>query len=205
MNPNGRTTWTRVVFTILMTGILGLSLMPRASAQSSSDVKKVQETLRDKGYYTAPVDGVMGPQTRAAISKYQEAEKLPVTGRLDSETAGKLGVGAESAGSSFKGAGQAIGTGGKEAGHAIVQGKPIEAAKEMGKGLGEGGKGIGKGVTQQGKVVGNGLTQEGKTVGKGLGQGGKEAGKGLSQGGKDVGQGVRKAATPGTGNGDEKK
>ena len=80
--------------------------MPRASAQDRGDIKKVQETLRDKGYYTAPVDGIMGPQTRAAIRQYQQSENLPVTGHLDGGTAGKLGVGPESVGGDFKGAGR---------------------------------------------------------------------------------------------------
>jgi len=123
-----------------------LSLMPRASAQDRGDVKKVQESLRDKGYYKVPVDGIMGPQTRAAIRQYQQSENLPVTGRLDGETAGKLGVGPESEGGIFKGAGQEVGAGGKELGHEMKQGKPVAAGKEMGKGIGRGGKDVGKGV-----------------------------------------------------------
>jgi len=143
---NSKTVWTRVVFTFLMTGMLGLGLMPLASAQDRGDIKKVQETLRDKGYYTAPVDGIMGPQTRAAIRQYQQSENLPVTGHLDGETAGKLGVGPESESGDFKGAGHEVGAGGKEVGHEMKQGKPIAAGKEMGKGIGRGGKDIGKGV-----------------------------------------------------------
>jgi len=143
---NSKTVWTGVVFTFLAIGMLGLSLMPLASAQDRGDIKKVQETLRDKGYYTAPVDGVLGPQTRAAIRQYQQSENLPVTGRLDTETAGKLGVGPESEGGNFKAAGQEVGAGGKEVGHEMKKGKPIAAGKEMGKGLGRGGKDIGKGV-----------------------------------------------------------
>ena len=45
MNPNSKTIWTRVVFTLLMTVMLGLCLMPRATALDRGDVKKVQETL----------------------------------------------------------------------------------------------------------------------------------------------------------------
>jgi len=143
---NSKTVWTRVVFTFLMTGMLGLSLMPLASALDRGDIKKVQETLRDKGYYTAPVDGILGRQTRAAIRQYQQSENLPVTGRLDAETAGKLGVGPESEGGNFKGAGQEVGEGGKELGHEMKKGKPVAAGKEMGKGMGRGGAKFGKGV-----------------------------------------------------------
>ncbi len=146
MKPNSKTVWARVIFTFLITVTLGLTLMPLASAGDRGDVKKVQETLRDKGYYTGPVDGIMGDQTRAAIRQYQQSENLPVTGHLDSGTAGKLGVGPESVGGDFKASGEAVGTGGKGVGHEMKEGKPIAAGKEMGKGLGRGGKDIGKGV-----------------------------------------------------------
>jgi hypothetical protein len=146
MTPISETIWTRVIFTLLMTGMLGLSLMPLASARDRGDIKKVQESLRDKGYYHGKVDGIPGPQTREGIRQYQKSENLPVTGRLNAETAGKLGVGPESESGDFKGAGHEIGAGGKELGHEMKEGKPIAAGKEMGKGLGRGGKDIGKGV-----------------------------------------------------------
>jgi peptidoglycan hydrolase-like protein with peptidoglycan-binding domain len=112
----------------------------------SSDVKKVQKNLRDKGYYGGQVDGILGPRTEASIRQYQKAENLPVTGHLDAQTAGKLGVGPGSVGGSFKGAGREVGEGSKEAGHEIKQGKPVAAGKEMGKGLGRGGKKAAHGI-----------------------------------------------------------
>ena len=38
MNANSRTAWARAVLTFLMTGMLALSLMPRASAEVGRDV-----------------------------------------------------------------------------------------------------------------------------------------------------------------------
>ena len=146
MSVNKKAVWTRVVFVLLMTGILGLSLMPRASASDHGNIKKVQETLRDKGYDPGPIDGVMGSQTRAAIRRYQTAENLPVTGHLDGETAGKLGVGQESEKGDFKTAGKDVGRGGEGVGHEMKQGKPIAAGKDLGEGLGKGGKKVGEGV-----------------------------------------------------------
>jgi len=186
MNPNSKAVWARVIFTLLMTLVLGLCLMPRASAQDRGDIKKVQETLRDKGYYTAPVDGLMGPQTRAAIRQYQQSENLPVTGHLDGATAGKLGVGPESAGGEFKGAGRDVGAGGQGFGHEMKQGKPVAAGKDLGEGVGQGGKDVGKGVGKGGK-----------DVGKDVGKAGKGVGKNVGKGGNDVGKDVKKAATPG--------
>ncbi len=40
----------------------------------------IQEELAAHGYRAGPVDGVMGPQTRAAIRDYQRDAGLPVTG-----------------------------------------------------------------------------------------------------------------------------
>jgi peptidoglycan hydrolase-like protein with peptidoglycan-binding domain len=146
MSLNKKAVWARVVFVLLMTATLGLSLMPRAFAGDHHDIKKVQETLRDKGYDPGPIDGVMGSQTREAISQYQQSQNLPVTGHLDAETAGKLGVGPESVGGDFKAAGKDVGRGGEGVGHEMKQGKPIAAGKDMGEGVGKGGKKVGEGV-----------------------------------------------------------
>ena len=138
--------WARVVLMILATGVLGISLTPIAFG--ANDVKKAQETLRDKGYYSGHIDGVIGPQTRAGIRQYQKSENLPITGKLDSETAGKLGIGPESIGGGFKAAGQEVGKGGAEMGHEMKKGKPVAAGKELGKGVGRAGNEVGQAVTK---------------------------------------------------------
>jgi peptidoglycan hydrolase-like protein with peptidoglycan-binding domain len=130
----------------LTAGMLVLSIAPIASAATRDEVKKVQQSLVDKGYNPGPADGRLGPQTREGIRQYQKAENLQVTGRLDAETAGKLGVGPESIGGSFKGAGQEVGQGGREVGHEMKNGKPLAAGKEFGKGMGRGGEKFGKAV-----------------------------------------------------------
>lgn len=133
--------WRCVAFTLLAMG------MSAAAADiSNEDIKKVQQSLIDKGFQSGNVDGVLGPRTRAGLREYQKAEKLPATGRLDGETAGKLGVGPESIGGNFKGAGQEVAAGSKEAGHEMSAGKPLAAGKEFGKGIGRAGERVGKGV-----------------------------------------------------------
>ena len=127
-------------------GVLGLSLSPFASAATSEEVSTVQKSLNDKGYDAGPVDGVLGSRTRAGIRQYQAAEKLTVTGRLDAQTAGKLGVGSESIGGSFKEAGQEVGQGGKELGHEMQQGKPLAGGKELGIGVGRAATDVASGV-----------------------------------------------------------
>jgi peptidoglycan hydrolase-like protein with peptidoglycan-binding domain len=44
------------------------------------------------GYYTGAVDGIMGPQTKTAISKFQAAWGLPVTGSVTPEVLNALGI-----------------------------------------------------------------------------------------------------------------
>ena len=141
-------TWRWAVFAVLAIGMWGLSLAPVASAGNlnNEDIANVQKSLIDKGYNPGNVDGILGPRTRAGIREYQKSEKLPVTGRLDAETAGKLGVGPESIGGNFTGAGHEAKEGTMEAGHEISEGKPLAAGKEFGKGIGRAGEKVGKGV-----------------------------------------------------------
>ena len=135
-----------VVALAVAVGLLGLSLTPSALAASSEDIRTVQKSLNDKGYDAGPADGVLGLRTRAAIRQYQASEKLTVNGRLDVETAGKLGVGPESIGGTFKGAGQEVGQGGQELGHEMQQGKPIAGGKEFGIGVGRAAQKVASGV-----------------------------------------------------------
>ena len=66
-----------------------------SAAQSNDvtpDVSKLQQILQNKGHYRGNIDGVFGLRTHASIRGFQKAENLPVTGELDIQTAGKLGV-----------------------------------------------------------------------------------------------------------------
>ncbi len=146
MNSISKAVPVKAIFSMLTVLMLGVCLVPRASALDRGDIKKVQETLHDKGFYNGPIDGIMGGQTRAAIRQYQNSEDMPATGHLDGKTADKLGVGPERVGGEFKAGGEAVGTGGKGVGHEMKEGKPIAAGKDLGEGLGKGGKDVGKGV-----------------------------------------------------------
>ena len=94
--------WAGIVFILLTTGISRPRATPLASVANVSkevpaawnwnDVKKMQQILRDKGHYRGEVDGVSGLRTWASIRGFQKAENLPVTGKLDPQTAAKLGV-----------------------------------------------------------------------------------------------------------------
>jgi peptidoglycan hydrolase-like protein with peptidoglycan-binding domain len=64
----------------------------KAPAKGTEEIKKVQEALKAKGQDPGPIDGVMGPKTRAALKAFQKASALKETGELDAPTAEKLGV-----------------------------------------------------------------------------------------------------------------
>ena len=71
---------------------VGHEHVPEQDIAMVTNIRKAQESLRDRGYSPGPVDGTLGAGTRAAISRFQVSEKLPVTGQLDTQTAARLGV-----------------------------------------------------------------------------------------------------------------
>jgi hypothetical protein len=54
---------------------------------------QVQAALQQQGYYQGPVDGVVGPGTRAAIAAYQQDNGLRVTGTITHGLLYNLGIG----------------------------------------------------------------------------------------------------------------
>jgi hypothetical protein len=55
-------------------------------------VAAVQERLERDGYYHGDIDGVLGPETRNALARYQSDHSLRVTGGLTSDTLRALGL-----------------------------------------------------------------------------------------------------------------
>ena len=122
-----------IVIILLTTGISRTRPTPRATganlspqerpAAHENDVQQMQQSLRAKGHYRGNVDGVIGLRTRVSIRAYQKAENLPVTGELDTRTAGKLGFGPESTRSPYED-GREVGEVTDSAVRAIGRGKP---------------------------------------------------------------------------------
>lgn len=63
-----------------------------SSLNDSSNVRELQQALIDKGFDAGPVDGKAGPQTKAAIKKFQQAQNLTATGKLDQKTVAALAL-----------------------------------------------------------------------------------------------------------------
>jgi peptidoglycan hydrolase-like protein with peptidoglycan-binding domain len=59
-------------------------------AKPSAAVEKLQQELGQLNYYEGPVDGVMGPQTIAAIKDLQRQANLPQTGTMNAATTAAL-------------------------------------------------------------------------------------------------------------------
>jgi peptidoglycan hydrolase-like protein with peptidoglycan-binding domain len=53
---------------------------------------RVQERLRQLGAYTGRVDGVWGPDSQAALDRFQQGRGLQATGQLNQATATTLGL-----------------------------------------------------------------------------------------------------------------
>src|SRR2546430_16871819 len=63
-----------------------------ADQSSNSIVAAAQERLAREGYYRGQIDGVVGPETRRAIARFQSNHGLRVTGALTNETLARLGL-----------------------------------------------------------------------------------------------------------------
>lgn len=57
---------------------------------SRDTVREIQTSLQAKGFYKGPLDGIIGPQTRAALANYRQSEGLPPTAVLDQKTLHEL-------------------------------------------------------------------------------------------------------------------
>ncbi len=65
-------------------------LMVDEDRMSEADRRQVQTVLANIGYYSGRIDGTFGPETRAAIRRYQFEIKAELTGRLTAEQATRL-------------------------------------------------------------------------------------------------------------------
>jgi putative peptidoglycan binding protein len=55
-------------------------------------IANVQSTLQAQGYYQGEADGLLGPETRAALANYQQAHGLYTTEAIDEPTLESLGM-----------------------------------------------------------------------------------------------------------------
>ena len=67
---------------------------PRALYWGSrgDEVRRVQTRLRDWGYYDGAVDGIFGPATYRAVRRFQRANGLTVDGIIGPQTSAAIGI-----------------------------------------------------------------------------------------------------------------
>ena len=69
------------------------STVPSPTTQDLSAMTiRVQAALMRQGYFNGDIDGILGPQTRSALTAYQKAQGLKETGRMDIDTLTRLGI-----------------------------------------------------------------------------------------------------------------
>ena len=71
-----------------------LATVAICDARADEVVLRVQGKLKQLGFYNGVVDGQLGSQTAAAVRRYQIAERLRVTGMLNTQTLRRLGIAA---------------------------------------------------------------------------------------------------------------
>lgn len=59
---------------------------------ANAQVIALQQDLKTKGFYKGRLDGIMNASTKDAIRDYQQANGLPVTGRMDSAALEQMGI-----------------------------------------------------------------------------------------------------------------
>ena len=59
---------------------------------ANSSVAAVQDKLVHEGFYNGQIDGVLGPETRHALVRFQTKHGLRVSGELTTETLDALGL-----------------------------------------------------------------------------------------------------------------
>ena len=59
---------------------------------TKDQIQQVQERLKAEGVDPGPVDGVMSPQTEAALRQYQQKQGLAVSGAVDEATLRQLQI-----------------------------------------------------------------------------------------------------------------
>ncbi len=73
------------IFRWLAVGLAGCAL-GAGTLRADEALRRVQQSLRDQGFYFGTVDGAPGDATTQAVRRYQIRNGLPVSGELDDET-----------------------------------------------------------------------------------------------------------------------
>jgi peptidoglycan hydrolase-like protein with peptidoglycan-binding domain len=62
------------------------------AAANKMKIAEAQEALKENGFYSGPIDGIMSELTVDALRSFQQSRHLNITGRIDSKTSQELGL-----------------------------------------------------------------------------------------------------------------
>ncbi len=63
-----------------------LTFLPLNQGDMGESVLRLQQSLKEQGFYTVQLDGVFGFRTEVAVRNFQKASQLAVTGIVDEST-----------------------------------------------------------------------------------------------------------------------
>ena len=154
-------------------------------------VRTAQRALRDRGFYSGPINGLVEEETRKALLDFQQAAGINATGRVDRATLEALGI-LEDDRSLLKKTGEGAVQTAQTAGEATVTAVTV-AGKSTAKGVTVAGTSTARGTTVAFNSTVSGL----ETAGRGVMKGGEatldtaaKAGETTTGGVKKAGQGV---------------
>jgi peptidoglycan hydrolase-like protein with peptidoglycan-binding domain len=84
-----------VVWLAPVPAMAGVTSPPRPEEPivlTRDQIRQVQERLKAEGIDPGPADGVLHPQTEAALRQYQQKQGLPVSGAADEATLKQLQI-----------------------------------------------------------------------------------------------------------------
>ncbi len=83
-DPRSEHQWNHHSYRYYDGGWLLINFEPAPVYSGDGSVQsQVQERLASGGFYDGPIDGYIGPQTRAGIANYQGSNGLEVTGTIN--------------------------------------------------------------------------------------------------------------------------
>ncbi len=159
----------------LLVVILAMLAVP---AQDAELITKVQSALKSKGFDPGPIDGLMGPRTNRALREFQIQKDIQVTGEINKETLGRLGIKGSfmgRVGSGFKTAGGAVAGAATTAGKATARGAKVaaDASVTAAEATASGANTAAGAATTGAKATASGATTGAKAVASGATKGAK--------------------------------
>ena len=61
-------------------------------AANNMAITEAQQLLKENGFYSGPLDGIMNEWTVDALRSFQQSRHLSITGTIDSDTAQEIGL-----------------------------------------------------------------------------------------------------------------